>query len=168
MDSEKPRNGFFNVSIAAATLVLSAGWSAAVQGAANSDVGCDGEMQELSTLNISSKALVANKVDHPTSASGPASLDTVESDSDVSDASAPLLYLTPRVANLLRDVFQSPDDEDPQAVIDESPSSPVAESLIDQSEPKNTMEHGDDISPAVGVDKEILPRFQQQMYRKDI
>jgi hypothetical protein len=169
VDSAKPRTGINNFSHAlAAALVLAAGWSTVAQGAANSVVSCDGEIRKLSSLDVSSEALVANRVDHPASESIPASLETVEAEANVSNVSAPLLYLTPRVADLLRDVFQTSNTTDLQSGSDESHSSPVADQPNNRTEEIDRLEQGDKVDPVLGVNEEILPRFQQQMFRKDI
>ena len=169
MDSAKPRTGINNFSYAlAAALVLAAGWSTVAQGAANSVVNCDGETRKLSSLDVSTEALVANRVDHPASKSEPASLETLEAEADVSNVSAPLLYLTPRVADLLRDVFQTFDTTDLQSGSDESHSSPVADQPNNRPDKIDRLDQSDKVDPVLGVNEEILPRFQQQMYRKDI
>ncbi len=167
MDSGIPRKSFTKASLAAiaATLLLSAGWSAVAHGATNSVVRCNKEARELTSLNVSREALSADRVDLVTNESEPASL---EAQSSANDANAPLLYLTPRVANLLRDVFQTTGDEAPVTATDELPSSPLADSVNNRLDENDFPDKSDDIPPAISVEEEILPRFQQQMYRKDI
>lgn len=78
----------------------------------------------------------------------------------VPDSVAPLLYLTPRVASILEDVFG--DTRAADAVIDE----PDAAAAAGDAAP------GDDPKPygplSQAGNAEHLPKFQRQMYRTDI
>jgi len=76
------------------------------------------------------------------------------------DFEAPVLFLTPRVTSILRDVFgattegQAPDEPEQQS------SSPLADSE-EQVKPRNV--------PTDEVHEPIdLPLYQRQMYRTDI
>ena len=169
MASARPRNSITNVSLVTAmALVMMAGWSNLAQAAASSVVSCDGEVRDLASLDVSTEALTVNRVDHPASDSEPASLETVEAQSDINDVNAPFLYLTPRVADLLRNVFQSAGDDNAVREPRSVPSSPVADRQPKPAGKSESMERDNEVKPSVGVNEGILPRFQQQMYRKDI
>lgn len=159
MDSEFPPKDFGKTAGAAtkATLILLVTWCGAAQGATESVVRCDKQVRDLTSLKVSSEALSVSRVDHTNAAE-------LESQSETTEANAPFLYLAPRVAGLLRDVFQMSEEDASSDMADEAPSSPVADSV--DSSTQNTQ--GDGIEPAIRSNDEILPRYQLQMYRKDI
>ena len=73
---------------------------------------------------------------------------------------APVLDLTPRVANILNAVFESPSDVTPVGESAADPSVTV-ENQSQDSQPKT--------APVTSIDNEAEQRgFQSQMYRKDI
>ena len=155
MDSSFSPRDFTKAGYAAmaATLMLSAGWSTTALGATSSLVPCDQIARNLTSLEVTVAALSVDLVDHVATE---LDADGFAAESDTTDTMAPLLYLTPRVATILRDVCapaanQSLDgDEDVQ-------TSPVADSV-------------DENRPTVGADENQidLPRFQRQMFRTDI
>ena len=138
----------------AATLVLSVGWSSTALGATSSLVPCDQVARDLTSLDVAVDALSVNLVDHVTTELEPGSFET---ESDATDTLAPLLYLTPRVATILRDVFAPATENQALDVEEEIQTSPLADS-------------DDETSPAdAAEEREIaLPRFQRQMFRTDI
>lgn len=156
MDSRRSTRGFTKAgyAVVAATLALSAGWSTAALGATSSLLPCDQVARDLTSLEVTVAALSIDLVDHVTTELDSAKL-AIES--DTTDSMAPLLYLTPRVATIMRDIFapavknQSLDrNEDIQA-------SPLAD-RVEEAQP-------------AAADDEIeidLPRFQRRMYRTDI
>jgi len=138
----------------AATLVLSAGWSSTALGATSSLVPCDQVARDLTSLDVAVDALSVNLVDHVTTELEPGSFET---ESDATDTLAPLLYLTPRVATILRDVFAPATENQALDVEEEIQTSPLADS-DDETSPVDAAE-----------EREIaLPRFQRQMFRTDI
>lgn len=138
----------------AATLVLSVGWSSTALGATSSLVPCDQVARDLTSLDVAVDALSVNLVDHVTTELEPGSFET---ESDATDTLAPLLYLTPRVATILRDVFAPATENQALDVEEEIQTSPLADS-------------DDETSPVdAAQEREIaLPRFQRQMFRTDI
>ncbi|MGH8166165.1 MAG: hypothetical protein ACREQ1_02940 [Woeseiaceae bacterium] len=96
--------------------------------------------------------------------------DSAEASDGLTESAAPWLFLTPRVASILQDVFGDNDGSDAEAAAEavepaqadraETASSPVAENVrpAQVAEPESPLyEHN-----------AILPRFQRQMYRTDI
>lgn len=159
MDSEFPPKEFAKTAGAAskASLILLVAWCGAAQGATESVVRCDKQVRDLTSLKVSSEALSVSTVDH----TNPEDLET---QTETTEANAPFLYLAPRVANLLRDVFQMAEEDKRADMADEAPSSPVADSVDNNAQ--DTQRDG--IEPAIRSNDEILPRYQLQMYRKDI
>ena len=81
------------------------------------------------------------------------------------DSATPLLYLTPRVNNALRDIFANGPELDIAADQSRFPSSPIAET----EDPADMSELTEDALPTIEVKEEIdLPLLQRQMYRTDI
>ena len=80
--------------------------------------------------------------------------------SDMDDAVAPMLYLTPRVTNILRNVFDASVDGAAPAPQPTESTSPVADSV-----PRDAVESHDQEQT---VDETLLPSFQRQMFRTDI
>ena len=141
----------------AATLALSAGWTTAALGATSSLVPCDQVARDLTSLDVTVAALSVDLVDHVTTEPKPGSFESIDANSDTTDTMAPLLYLTPRVASILRDVFEPATAIQPLDSDEDLQTSPVAES-VDESR-----------SAAAEDENEInLPRFQRQMFRTDI
>jgi hypothetical protein len=122
--------------------------------ASNSVVPCDQVGRDLKSLEVAVDTLPVVEVDH--TPIDPDSLDEPRADTA---SATPVLDLTPRVTNILREVFGTTNEELPQETSPQPSSSPVADS--DQES-----------SASVPADTEIerneLPRFQQQMFRTDI
>ncbi len=133
--------------------------SATALAASSTVVPCDQISRNLKSLEVPVDALTVNAVEHiPTdrhavdpNASGAAS--------HLPDAEAPILYLTPRVTNILRDVFGAATEELPAEIPKQPSSSPLADSeeLADYTEPVDAVNETND-----------LPHYQRQMFRKDI
>ena len=85
--------------------------------------------------------------------------DAIDEQTAVTDSVAPVLYLTPRVTNILRDVFGTAAEELPLETPEQPSSSPVAGS----EDPSDAVEPAD-----AGNATRDLPRFQRQMFRTDI
>ena len=149
----------------AATLALCAGWSASAFGAATNHVECNDIARDLKSLQIPAEALSVSKVDHVSIEPITSDIDVLDAESASSETVAPFLFLTPRVASVLRDIFDVSRELPVEEATSETPSSPVAESerIPDLSELL------DQTDPASASDNEIiLPRFQQRMFRTDI
>jgi len=156
VDSRRSTRGFTKAGYAtlAATLVLSAGWSTAAQSATSSLLPCAQIARDLTSLEVTVAALSIDLVDHVTTELDSANL---AKESDTTDTMAPLLYLTPRVATIMRDIF-----------------APAAKNqLLDRNEDVQASPLADRVEEAqsAAADDEIeidLPRFQRRMYRTDI
>lgn len=164
MDSRKPSSILSSKGLAAIalTIALGAGWSAAAVGATNSDPDCDELARGLRSLDTPVQTLAANPVDHVTIDSGNRSLDAADLATEPVDSATPFLFLTPRVANVLRDIFGAHDQQYVPDANTDVPYAPVAEfedvsESVDGSAPASNAKEGTD-----------LPLLQRQMYRIDI
>jgi len=142
------------LSVLAAALMLNA-TAYAASGALDP---CDQADRNLKSLEVPVTALTVDVVDHvPTD---PAAIDA---QSAVMDPAAPVLYLAPRVTNILRDVFGTTTDQLPLESPNERQQQPSSSPLAGSDEKSHAVE------PAAVVDEtSTLPRFQQQMRRTDI
>jgi hypothetical protein len=138
----------------AVTLALSAGWSSIALGATSSFVPCDQVERDLTSLEVTVAALSVNLVDHVTTELDPASF---AEEADSTDSMAPLLFLAPRVAIIIRDVFAPATANTPLHSNENIQTSPLADSA---EETRST--------DAVEETEIDLPRFQRQMFRTDI
>jgi hypothetical protein len=143
---------------------LLASWSTAALSAPEPLSRCNGDVRNLASFDPSAESLLVDRVDHVSDTAEAANMGSLEASADVDGAAAPYLYLTPRVANLLRDVFRNAGAERPTEADENHPSSPLADSADASKAPPKT----DDAGTAMSGDKEVLPTFRQQMYRKDI
>ena len=149
------RDIFCGLPVVAAVLAL----AATAQAASSTVVPCDQVGRELKSLVVPVNALTVDRVDHTPIDTGRAEPDAIDERSAVTDSVAPILYLTPRVTSIVRDVFGMTTVELPQeSQVPRSPS-PVADS--DQA--------SDAVEPAdANTESSDLPRFQQRMFRTDI
>jgi hypothetical protein len=163
--SPHPRQGLPRAGFAAltATLTAVACWSSTALGASESLVPCDNDARNLTSLDVVHKSLLVNTVDLANDSAAPTNVETLGDQGEIDSAATPFLYLTPRVANLLRDVFRATElaSATPAEIV---PSSPLA----DSGELNEPAPQADDVQPAPDIDDEGLPAFQQQRYRKDI
>jgi hypothetical protein len=158
---KKGSNRSFPYAAAGGFAFLVAAWSSPGFAAAHAAVGCDRTAHDLRSLDVD--PLRVEVVDL-SDVSG-----STDSSDHLTESVAPLLFLTPRVATILQDVFDDSDgarrveNPTPAKARPEQPrpaSSPVVDnaSAEDRAEPVSPMyEHA-----------AILPRFQRQMYRTDI
>jgi len=160
--TEKAHSRMF---VVAATVALCAGWSTSALSATTTDIDCDTVARDLRSLEIPVEAFSVSNVDHVSIEPNPSDIELLDVQDASSETAAPFLFLTPRVASVLRDVFDVSRDVRDQRTSSETSSSPVAESeripdiseLLDQSDPSTV------------TDDEInLPLFQQRMFRTDI
>lgn len=140
--------------------------SGAAFGATNSESGCDEISRDFQRLDVTLDALEVDAVDHmpvTNEVVDSQSLDTTET---TEGAAAPVLYLTPRVATILREVFGTGVDEDPREEA-AAAETPVAEDT-EVDDPADA-EAAEMTAPVTLIDQtEELPQFQRQMFRKDI
>ena len=142
------------LSVLAAVLML----SAPAHAASRFVVPCEQVGRELKSLELPVNALTVDVVDHT-----PTDPDAVDEQSVITDSVAPVLYLTPRVANILRDVFGTTIEELPQKLPNERPAQPSSSPLADSDQKSVAVEPAD-----TGNETSDLPRLQQQMLRTDI
>ena len=173
MDSRNPGNRRNKTAHFAflTVMALSACWSANANARTQTDADGDAVARGLQRLEPPLETLIVSTVDHVTVDTRQADLEAMSEFELVSveptsgDSAAPLLYLTPRVADALRDIFDSGEEvRAADKMIDRS-SSPIAET----EEPADIAEVADEARPAPEGEQEIdLPLLQQQMYRTDI
>ncbi len=158
-----------------AILVLGGAWCSTALGATGSTAACD-RTADLRSLDVPASDLSANVVGHIAVEPGNANDESLNARPAQAEPTAPILYLAPRVAVILQNVFSAVAIETPpldsrdttqsfatdSLSQDESPLSPVAgdASQTDSSEL---------IDPAsAGAELEATPHFQRQMFRTDI
>ena len=145
-----------SLSALATSLILSVSALAAT----DSVIPCEQVGRDLKSLNVPVNSLTVNAVDHVVIDPDASDPDAISTERLVNDLEAPVLFLTPRVTQILRDVFGvTTEEQAPDPTVRES-SSPVAdrEEAIDSA-----------ISPTDVVNEVIdLPHYQRQMYRTDI
>ena len=152
------RAGTLATALAGITL-LSTGWCATALGASSSLVPCDEAGTDLKSLEVAVSELTVNVVDHMTTRGDAATGEVLDPAAGASDSAAPVLFLTPRVATILRGVFDT--DSDAATADDESNA--------DAPAPSAQSEATDKLAPVTLIDRAAeIPRFQRQMYRKDI
>ncbi|HLU06576.1 MAG TPA: hypothetical protein VKZ91_08470 [Woeseiaceae bacterium] len=147
---------------ASCVALLAMAWASPGLAAARTSVGCDKVAQELQSLDIDT--LTIEVVDLSDVSQSP------ERSDELADSVAPLLFLTPRVATILEDVFS--DSVEPEAVEHEKitqaretkDAKPATSPVVDNA---NAPDMDASASPMY-ENAAILPRFQRQMYRTDI
>ena len=157
MDFRAQPNRYVNsgLSVVAAALML----IATAQAASSSLVPCDQVGRDLKSLEVPVNSLTLAVVDRAPMNPVAADPDAIDEQTAVTDSVAPVLYLTPRVTNILRDVFGTAAEELPLETPEQPSSSPVAGS----EDPSDAVEPAD-----AGNATRDLPRFQRQMFRTDI
>ena len=139
--------------------LLLAGWSTSSLAAAHVDVIGNPAARDLQSLTVE----VVDLTD--------VSESSAEASDGLTESAAPWLFLTPRVASILQDVFGDNDGSnaktaaetvEPEAQADrkDTATSPVADNI-------RPSQVGEPESPLYEHNA-ILPRFQRQMYRTDI
>ncbi len=153
------------IAASAAIFALCAGWSGSALSATTTAVSCDDLTRDLRSLEIPAGALSVATVDHVTIEPAPSDIELLDAESTPAETAAPFLFLTPRVASFLKDIFEVSGEVEDQDTVGETSSSPVAESerIPDLSELLA------EPVPAGARENEInLPLFQQRMFRTDI
>ena len=152
--------------------LLVCAWSVPGLAATDSMVDCGELTGNAESFEIRHDALSFEPVDHIATEEHSATADAIDVAPESVETPTPVLYLTPRVAAILRNVFGSEIDgidtstgTETAASVDEltrEPDAPIADSadLVDGEEivpPATLLERSEDAR-----------RFQQQMYRTDI
>ena len=137
------------LSVLAATLML----SSTTHAATSAVIPCEQVGRDLKSLEVPVDALTVDKVDHV-----PTDTAAFDAQSAVTDAVVPILNLTPRITNILRDVFGTTEELSP-----DTPQQPSSSPLADSDENSDAAKPAD-----AGIETSDLPQFRQQMYRTDI
>jgi hypothetical protein len=157
---KKGSNRSFLYAAAGGVALLVAAWSSPGLAAAHAAVGCDRTAQELQSLDV--RQLRVAVVDLS---------DVVSPASDsLTESVAPLLFLTPRVASILEDVFGDSDSSRQAAkatpvTAPPEPQKPASSPVVDNASAEDRAEP---VGSPMYEHAAILPRFQRQMYRTDI
>jgi hypothetical protein len=153
-----------------AILVLGGAWCSPALGATASTAACDPTADLLRSLDVPVSDLSANVVGHITVEPGNAN------DESLNASTAPILYLAPRVAVILQNVFSAVAIETPPLDSRDSTQSFATESLSQDESPLSPVagdasqsDSSELIDPAsAGAEVEAIPHFQRQMFRTDI
>ncbi|MEX2123083.1 MAG: hypothetical protein WD795_04255 [Woeseia sp.] len=159
-DQGSPRRTLYAALTGVSLLLL--GWTSSGLAAAHVDASGNQAVRDLQSLQVGS--LTVEAVDLADVSESP------EESDELTEALAPLLFLTPRVASILEDVFgdienmkQAATGADQPAAETDKPdtaTSPVADNV-------DSAPTAEPVSPLY-ENAAILPRFQRQMYRTDI
>lgn len=144
----------------AASLLLSASAIAA----SHSGIACEQVGRELKSLEVPVEALTLTAIDHVPILRQAAEPHAADANSHITGADIPYLYLTPRVAGILRDVFGTPAEELSPALPPVKPELRSSSPLADSEETADSATVPDNAADEAND----MPRFQRQMYRTDI
>lgn len=152
----------------AAMTALCVGWSGSVLSATTTSVECDDLVRDLRSLESPAERLTATKVDHVSIEPIASDIELLDVQSASNETAAPFLFLTPRVASVLRDIFDISQELLDVDASNEPSSSPVAET-VDAERIPDISELLDQSDPGGAAGSAIdLPLFQQRMFRTDI
>ena len=112
----------------AATLALGAGWSASAFSATTTSVECDDLIRDLRSLEVPAATFSVTPVEHVSIEPIPSDIELLDAQSASSETAAPFLFLTPRVASVLRDIFEVSQELGAKDEVSEPASSPFADS----------------------------------------
>ena len=160
-----PKSGVLSLRAALATLAaaLLSTWSGAALSASWSSDDCQQTMNDNDSV-ASIAELTPSRVDHVAIEPRLTSADDVSLATPATEEyHTPFLYLSPRVASVLRDIFGDAAPVDPAN--DDSPASTLAEIEQNSEFEENSDHHGE--QPDM-QELPALPLFQRQMYRIDI
>lgn len=158
------------VAFVACNVALAApGWS----------VSCNSVAQHLKSVDIAAQQWAIERVDLITTDTGTIE-DLEDRTADAASPAAPLLFLTPRVANILEDIFA--DGGDVPTTTSEAVPMAVAAGEDSATRRQDSADTAADASDLTDLDYAIqhgamresmfniesLPRFQRPMYRTDI
>lgn len=158
-----------------AILVLGGAWCSPALGATASTAACD-RTADLRSLDVPVSDLSANIVGHIAVEPGNANDESLNADPAQAESTAPILYLAPRVAVILQNVFSAVAIETPPLDSRDSTQSFATESLPQDESPLSPVagdasqsDSSELIDPAsAGAEVEAIPHFQRQMFRTDI
>ena len=102
-----PHRIISGLPLCAAALML----SASALGANGARMPCDEDGRALKSLDVPVEALTLATVDHVPIDRNAANPDVIETETRVTNSDAPVIYLTPRVASILRDVFGAAEED---------------------------------------------------------
>ena len=155
-----------------AILVLGGAWCSTALGATGSTTSCD-RTADLRSLEVPISDLSANVVGHIAVEPGNANDESLNARPAQAESTAPILYLAPRVAVILQNVFSAVAIETPPLDFPDPAQSIATESLSQDESPLSPVagdapqaDSSELIDPAAEV--EGVPRFQRQMFRTDI
>jgi len=150
--------------VLALTLAILGGWSGNALSATTCTSDCDTLTNNLQSPEVPVEALSVSPLDLTAKEVVTSGFDSLEGLALSGESAAPFLYLTPRVASVLQEIFEATRDEVSQP---ELPSSPVAESeeWVDISE---LLEDTIPASRSQTESESALPLLQRQMFRTDI
>lgn len=146
-------NGSLGTAIATAALLLGTTLSGTALAASSLSLDCHGKKKDFMAEPASASELSVNVVDLTDTE---ANLEQAAEGDD--ESLAPLLYLAPRVASILDDVFEGEEDT---AVTEPATMAPMAESSDDAAAVTTEADDTLTVQPA-------LLRIHRQMYRTDI
>jgi len=160
----------------AIAIILLCGQTVIAFGATHSVASCKDIDSSLQNLDKSATSLTYSLVDLSTSDTELGltdSLDLEKSDDITIESAVPLLFLTPRVTSMLRDVFESDSGDQETAawpsILSDTRETQSESSLTPVVEDRATKPSWPDINDSTDTDGgEAVPRFQRRMYRTDI
>lgn len=153
------------VTALAATLALTVCWSISAHSRTPTEVDCDKFARSMQSLEVPTRSLALTQVDHVPISSESVDFTTADTIATSAEQATPLLDLTPRAEDALRDIFEAGRDVELRKSALEMPSSPIAET----EELPDISELPDNATPAAPISDDIdLPLLQRQMYRTDI
>ena len=158
-----------------AILVLGGAWCSTALGATGSMAACD-RTADLRSLDVPASDLSANVVGHIAVEPGNANDESPNARPPQAESTAPILYLAPRVAVILQNVFSAVAIETPPLDSRDSTQSLATESVSQDESPLSPVagdasqtDSSELINPAsAGAEVEDTPHFQRQMFRTDI
>ena len=159
---------FLFAALMAATLLVAI-WSSPGLAAAHLAAGCDKMAKNLQSADVDRPAIELVDLSNVS--------ESEDAADNLTESVAPLLFLTPRVASILENVFGDRDEDiTADRALAAGPETPARQKAnIEQAEPATTpvvdnssgSRLGQPVSPMY-EHAAILPRFQRQMYRTDI
>jgi hypothetical protein len=147
----------YSLSAIAITLIL----SVAARAATTSVMPCEQVSRDLRSLKVPVTALTLDTVDHVPIDQEAGDPNSFSAERLSSDFEAPVLFLTPRVTNILRDVFGVTTEAQAPSEPEHKSSSPLADS--EEQAESGLAVATDEVNESID-----LPHYQRQMYRTDI
>ncbi|MDZ7643811.1 MAG: hypothetical protein U5K76_06040 [Woeseiaceae bacterium] len=157
------------IALLASLLLLGAALSQTARAASDSFIDCDRLASDLRSLEVPDSELPLDDADHLKPEDVAALDGPLKAQLFGTETIAPVLLLAPRVAAIMREIFNAalPDDDDdrePASANQASASAAPASSAPVVKVPPSMFEAADGGEAA----SHFMPRFQRQMYRTDI